>query len=271
MRAFQGGTAVITGGASGIGLAVAQVLGRRGMRLVLADIEPGALDASVADLERAGVEAIGVPTDVRERAAVHALADAAWDRFGAVHLVMHNAGVVAFGPVWELTDADWDWSMQVNLQGVINGVQAFLPRMLKEGHEGHMLFTASFAGLVANRGLAAYNVTKAGVVALAESLDKDLRGTRIGASVLCPMRVESRIEESARNRPEQLGGPGANRSYTEEERQAMRDRRLSVGPVAELIVQAIERGDLYIHTHTEARPFVRRRFEKIDETFGHAL
>lgn len=271
MREFQGRTAVVTGGASGIGLAVARVLGRRGMRLVLGDVEKGALAAAVAELEAAGVEAVGVRTDVRDRAAVHALAEAAWSRFGAVHLVMHNAGVVVFGPVWEMSDQDWDWSMQVNLEGVIHGVQAFLPRMLKDGQDGYMLFTASFAGLVANRNLAVYNVTKAGVVALAESLHKDLRDKPIGVSVLCPMRVDTHIEQSNRNRPQELGGSAANRTSTEEERQAMRDRNLEVGPVADLIVAGIERGDLYIHTHSEAQRFVRRRFEKIDEAFGRAL
>lgn len=209
---FEGKVAVITGGASGIGLALAEALARRGAKLVLGDVEPGALDAAVAKLEASGAEALGVIADVRDRAAVRVLADAAWDRFGAVHFVANNAGVVTFGPAWELDERDWDWTVGVNLDGAINGVLAFLPRMLAQGERGHIMFTSSFAGLVSNRNLAPYNVAKAGVVALAESLHKDLRGKEITSSVLCPMVVETKIEQSFRNRPDEFGAPGSNRS-----------------------------------------------------------
>lgn len=271
MRDFAGHVAVITGGASGIGFAVARALGRRGMKLVLADIEKAALDRAVAELTQEGFEATGKVTDVGDRAAVEALADHAWERFGGAHIVMHNAGVAVFGPLQTMTDHDWAWSLRVNLQGPINGVQAFLPRLLAQGQEGHMVFTASFAGLVPNRDLGPYNVTKAAVVALAESVHKDLRGTGIGSSVLCPMRVETAIDQSYRNRPAELGGPSANRSYTEDELAQLQGRALAVEPVAELVVAAIERGDLYIHTHGEARGFIVKRAEKIQESFKHAL
>lgn len=271
MKDFSGKVAVITGGASGIGLAVARRLAREGAKLVLADIEQVTLDAAVNEFEAARHDVIGVLTDVRERASVQALADAAWTRFGAVHFVMHNAGVVVFGPAWELTDKDWDWTLQVNLNGVIYGVQAFLPRMVREGCEGHMLFTASFAGLVANKNLSPYNVTKAAVVALAESLAKDLRKTQIGVSVLCPMIVESRIYSSARNRPDDLGGQSANRSYTQDELDNLQGRILHVEPVADLVVEAVGRNDLYIHTHSEAETMVRKRMEGMLSSFEHAL
>lgn len=267
MKEFAGKTVVITGGASGIGLAVARALGGRGMRVALADVEAQALDTATASLAEAGIESMGVVTDVRDRAALRALADQVWQRFGAAHLVMHNAGVVVFGPAQELTDADWDWTLQVNLHGAINGVQAFLPRMLEQDEGGHMLFTASFAGLVANRNLAPYNVSKAAVVALAESLAKDLKETDIGVSVLCPMRVQSNIERSARNRPRELGGGGRAAGATVEQQ----GRILAVEDVAELVVAAIARDDLYIHTHAEAREFVARRAERVQRGFRYAL
>jgi NAD(P)-dependent dehydrogenase (short-subunit alcohol dehydrogenase family) len=271
MKEFRDRVAVITGGASGIGLAVAGELGRRGMKLVIADIEAGALDRAVAGLAQEGFAATGKITDVGDRSAVEALAEHAWDTFGGAHVVMHNAGVAVFGPLQTMTDQDWAWSLRVNLQGPINGVQAFLPRMIAQGEEGHMVFTASFAGLVPNRDLGPYNVTKAAVVALAESVYKDMRGTGIGSSVLCPMRVETAIDQSFRNRPAELGGPTANRSYTDEERAQLQGRALDVAPVARLVVEAMIRGDLYIHTHVEAQAYVAKRAEKIQESFKHAL
>lgn len=271
MKDFTDRVAVITGGASGIGFAVARALGRRGMKLVLADIEAAALDRAVARMTGEGFQATGKVTDVGDRAAVEALADHAWSRFGGTHIVMHNAGVAVFGPLQTMTDQDWAWSLRVNLQGPINGVQAFMPRMLAQGQGGHMVFTASFAGLVPNRDLGPYNVTKAAVVALAESVHKDLRSAGIGASVLCPMRVETAIDQSFRNRPPELGGPTANRSYTDEERAQLQGRALDVEPVAELVVDAIRRGDLYIHTHVEAQAYIAKRAEKIQESFKHAL
>lgn len=271
MKEFNNKVAVITGGASGIGLAVAENLHRRGCRLVLADIESSALERAVMGLQASGAEVIGVPTDVCERSAMIALADAAYEQFGQVDIVMHNAGVAVFGAAQDMTHEDWAWTINVNLWGPIHGVEIFTPRMIAQQSGGHMVFTASFAGLVANRELAAYNVTKAAVVALAESLRKDVREHAIGVSVLCPMRVASNIDFSARNRPDELGGPEANRTYTDEERAALEGRLLAVEPVADLVIAAIEHNHPYIHTHKEAAQYFDKRARRIANAFELAL
>lgn len=271
MESFANKVAVITGGASGIGLAVAEALARNGARLVLADIEPEVLDRAVGALRGAGAEAIGVRTDVSDQAAVEELAERSWSHFGAVDIVMNNAGVAVFGPLQEMTHADWQWSLDVNLWGPIHGVESFVPRMIEAGNGGHVVFTASFAGLVPNRDLGPYNVTKAAVIALAESLRKDVRDHGIGVSVLCPMRVASNIDFSARNRPQALGGPDANRTYTDAERAALDGRLLEAEPVAALVLDAMRNNELYVHTHAEAAAYFRRRAERISAAFDKAL
>ncbi|BCW88760.1 1-deoxy-11-beta-hydroxypentalenate dehydrogenase [Alphaproteobacteria bacterium SO-S41] len=271
MKDFRNKVAVITGGASGIGLAVARALGREGAKLVIADIEQGALDKAVPALIVEGFEAEGVRTDVSDRNAIIALADRTWQRFGGCNVVFHNAGVAVFGPVQTMTDKDWKWSIDVNLWGPVHGTEVFLPRMLKDGQDGHMIFTASFAGIVPNRSLGPYNVTKAAVVALAESLHKDLRSTPLGASVLCPMRVTTAIDNSARNRPESLGGATAAQPYADAESGSLQGRTLSVEPVADLVLDAIRENRLYIHTHKEAKAFFDGRAAKISAAFDNAL
>jgi NAD(P)-dependent dehydrogenase (short-subunit alcohol dehydrogenase family) len=266
---FAGRVAVITGGASGIGFAVARALGRQRAKLVLADIEQKVLDDAVRRLSEGRAEVIGIRTDVGDLASVQALADLAWEHFGGVHILMNNAGVATFGAAHAMSHADWVWTMQVNLWGPIHGVEAFVPRMIEHGEGGHVLFTASFAGLVPNRALAPYNVTKAGVVALAESLRKDLHGTGIGVSVLCPMRVVSNIDHSYRNRPEELGR--TVNTYSNEERAALQGRTLEAEAVAELVLDAIRRNQLYIHTHKEAERLFLSRAQKINAAFEYAL
>jgi short-subunit dehydrogenase len=199
---------------------------------------------------------------------VVALADAAYQRFGAVHLVMNNAGVVVFGPTQTMTHADWKWTMDVNLWGPIHGTEVFLPRMLAQGQEGHMLFTASFAGIAPNLNLGPYNVTKAGVVALAESLWRDLRGTPVGVSVLCPQRVHSNIDKSYRNRP---GDVAAQAPVEDAPGKMVAARTLDTDDVARMVLAAVKRNDLFIVTHKESRESVRRRFQRIDEAFVHAV
>lgn len=271
MQTFDDKVAVITGGASGIGFATAEALGRAGAKLVLADIEEQTLEAAAQTLNTAGFEVRTRQTDVADREAVFGLADFAWDAYGQVDIVMNNAGVAVFGPTHEMTHEDWEWLMQVNLWGCIYGVEAFVPRMIAANNGGHVLFTASFAGLVPNRDLGCYNVTKAATIALAESLHKDVRDEGIGVSVICPMRVTSNIDFSNRNRPQALGGPSANRTYTDQERASLNGATLAVEPVAELILNAIRRNDLYIHTHKIAAKYFERRAERINQAFDYAL
>ena len=206
--------------------------------------------------------------DVSDREAMLALADFAWDRFGAVHILFNNAGVAVFGPTQDMSHADWRWVMDVNLWGPIHGTEIFVPRMLAQGQEGHILFTASFAGIAPNLHLGPYNVTKAGVVALAESLWRDLKGTPIGVSVLCPQRVTSHIDDSGRNRPAVLAPQAAPQAAPDK---MVAARTLEADEVAGMVLAALRRGDLFIVTHTESQGSVRRRFERLDAAFAHAI
>lgn len=263
-----GRVAVITGGASGIGYATAAVLADRGWRLVLADVEAARLDAAV-DALSARADVVGVVTDVGDKPAVDALAEATYDRFGRADVVFNNAGVAVGGPIAEMDHADWVWTLQVDLWGPIHGVEAFLPRMRAQGRGGHLLFTSSFAGLAPNVGLGPYCVAKYGVVALAEVLHRELRPEGIGVSVLCPMRVATSIADSARNRPPELGGPAASPPVLDqgEDNPALAGRVLAVEDVAEQVVAAVGTDRLYLVPHGESRAMIRRRFERIDRAF----
>lgn len=269
MDRFEGAGAMITGGASGIGLAVAKQLAARGAKLVLADIEQGALDTAVAAFTEAGVEAHGVVCDVSKRESVEALADECFGRLGKVHLIFNNAGVAVGGPIVEMTHDDWRWIVDVDLWGPIHGVESFLPRMVEQGEGGHVLFTASFAGLVPNVGLGPYCVAKYGVVALAEVLYRELRPHEIGVSVLCPMRVGTNIGHSERNRAGEYGGAdaGALVADQDEANDDLAGRVLDVDDVAALTVDAVVNNRLYVLPHEESRQAIRRRFERIDRTF----
>jgi NAD(P)-dependent dehydrogenase (short-subunit alcohol dehydrogenase family) len=266
MEDLQGKVAVITGGASGIGRAVADKAGAEGMRIVLGDIEEGPLKSAVDDLTSNGVEAIGVVTDVAERASVEALRDAALDRFGAVHLVHNNAGIGLGGPIWEVSEEDWRWILGVNLWGVIHGVHTFTPLLIAQG-EGHIVNTASIAGLIAAPFLGPYNATKQAVVAISETLFKDLQavGAPVGVSVLCPGFVQTRIAESERNRPGWAAAdndvPGA-----EELRgavQSLVDGGIAASTVADRVIDAVRNDTFYILTHPELDDAVTTRFDDI--------
>ncbi len=261
--------AVITGGASGIGFATAQAMAKRGAKLVLADIEDAALQNAVRELRSSGAVAEGVVCDVSKLKSVQNLADTAFSKMGAVHIVFNNAGVAVGGPIAEMKHSDWEWTINVDLWGPIHGVEAFLPRMIEQRQGGHLLFTASFAGLVPNEGLGPYCVAKYGVVALAEVLNRELRAHRIGVSVLCPMRVATNIGNSERNRPAELGGPDASPRVQEqgEDNRNMAGRVIEVGTVADMVVEAVLAERLYILPHEESRKSIRRRFERIDRTF----
>jgi NAD(P)-dependent dehydrogenase (short-subunit alcohol dehydrogenase family) len=256
--------AVITGGASGIGLATARKLRDEGMRLVLVDIEETTVNAAAAELG-----AVPKVCDVGDYDAVRALADSVFAELGSVDVVFNNAGVAVGGPIVEMSHADWEWIMKVDLWGPIHGVEAFVPRMVEQGRGGHVLFTASFAGLVPNVGLGPYCVAKYGVVALAEVLQRELRQHEIGVSVLCPMRVQTNIGSSERNRPAELGGPEASPRVQDqgEANEDLAGAVLDVDDVAAQVVDSIKRNRLYILPHAESRGPIKRRFERIDRTF----
>jgi len=208
MQTLQGRVAVITGAASGIGLAMARRFARAGMKLVLADIEPAPLARAIAALRADGATAIEVAVDVADSESVHTLADAAFGEFGAVHVLCNNAGVAAPAlrvPAWETPLSDWQWIMGVNLMGVVHGLRAFVPRMLAGGDEGHIVNTASVAGLLTASG--PYFASKHGVTCLTEGLYKDLKeaGSKLSASVLCPGLIRTGILEAERNRPADMG------------------------------------------------------------------
>jgi NAD(P)-dependent dehydrogenase (short-subunit alcohol dehydrogenase family) len=269
MDTLNGKGAVVTGGASGIGLATAKVLASKGAKLVLADIEPEALETAVAGLRADGADAHGVVCDVRSLESVQALADAAFDVLGQVHVVFNNAGIAVGGPVLDMTHDDWRWTIDVDLWGPIHGVEAFLPRIVDQGDGGHILFTASFAGLVPNSGLGPYCVAKYGVVALAEVLYRELREHQIGVSVLCPMRVGTNIGSSERNRQADYGSAPEQSLVLDQDggNADLAGRVIEVDGVARLTVDAIEQNRLYVLPHEESRASIRRRFERIDRTF----
>lgn len=268
MDDFTGRVAVITGGASGIGFATARRLADEGARLMLADIEADRLGAAVAELAATGADVDGRTCDVADLSSVQALADATWQRFGGCDVLFNNAGVAVFGEMAEMSHADWKWVIDVDLWGPIHGVEVFVPRMIEQGRGGHVINTASFAGLVPNRGLGAYTVAKYGVVALSECLRTELREHEIGVSVVCPMRVSTDIDDSHRNRTADYGGTEAGRGPAEPPpEEEFAGDVIAPAAVAELIVAAVRGQILYVHTHLTSRELIGRRFARIDRAF----
>lgn len=278
MEQLEGKVGVVTGGASGIGRAVATGLAEAGMSVVIADIEQGALDGAVADLTGRGHRVIGVRTDVSDGDSVQALADAAVAEFGAVHVVHNNAGVGVGGPIWTQTEHDWRWVLGVNLWGVIHGVRVFVPLMLEQGGPAHVVNTASMAGLISVPYLGAYNVSKHGVVTLSETLYRDLQlaGADIGVSVLCPGVVRTNIFESQRNRPDELTDDGERRGLTGllegagQGGAASSDALGAFGSalppeeVGAAVVDAVRSDRFYVLTHPElTRTLVRTRCDDV--------
>jgi NAD(P)-dependent dehydrogenase (short-subunit alcohol dehydrogenase family) len=270
MKELGGKVAVVTGAASGIGKSLATRFAAEGMKVVLADVEEAPLAAVAAELEAAGRAVLAVPTDVTSGAAVTALAARAVERFGAVHVVCNNAGVGgAAGPLWTLTEADWTWTLGVNLWGVIHGIRAFVPGMIAQG-EGHVVNTASIAGLLSPASMGPYVATKHAVVSLSEVLARDLEtaGAAVSVSVLCPGFVRTRIAESQRNRPAHLTDPVGEKRGAEGSAAAGMVRGLveagtSPDEVAERVVEAIRERRFYILPHPELTVAVKYRLEDI--------
>jgi NAD(P)-dependent dehydrogenase (short-subunit alcohol dehydrogenase family) len=251
VKNFRDRVAVVTGAASGIGLALAERFAGEGMKVVMADIEAGALATASDSLRRKGAAILATRVDVSRPEDVERLADETYDAFGAAHVVCNNAGVAVIGAVHEHTLADWQWVINVNLWGVIHGVHTFLPRMLAGGDEGHFVNTASMAGLTTAPFMSVYDVTKHGVVALSESMYKELSmtGAPIGVSVVCPGLIDTNIMRSSRNRPESLAEQGKAGPMAQAFGQALSGRLVGGYPpseVAEHVVSGIREGRFYI-------------------------
>ncbi len=272
MKDFKGKVAVVTGAASGIGLALATRCANEGMKVVLADVEPAALERAAASLEAGGADVLAVPTDVSRHDSVVALAEKTMTTCGAVHLLCNNAGVetgkgTAF---WESSLNDWHWVLGVNLWGVIHGVKAFLPHMIAGGQPGHVVNTASAAGLVPNTAIGIYNVSKAAVTMFSETLYMQLkeRGIPIGVTVSFPGGVRTHLNEAERNRPADLGNPPPGpltrwqeatiRRFTE-----MNETGMPPETFAGLVFDAVMADRLYLLSHPEYNPAIRQHVENL--------
>ncbi|MBK0393382.1 SDR family oxidoreductase [Ramlibacter algicola] len=272
---FKGKTAVLTGGGSGFGLECARIGAKLGMNLVLVDVQQDALDKAAAEMQQAGAQVLARRVDVAKADQMEALAKAVAERFGAPHFVFNNAGVGAGGLVWENSVADWEWVLGVNVWGVVHGVRLFTPMMLEAArkdpaYQGHIVNTASMAGLLTPPNMGIYNVSKHAVVSLTETLYQDLRlvTDQVSASVLCPYFVPTGIHQSHRNRPGDL--PAAKPTRSQLIGQAMSDKAVSSGKitaaeVAQKVFDAIAADQFYVFSHPKALGNVRSRMEAIVE------
>jgi NAD(P)-dependent dehydrogenase (short-subunit alcohol dehydrogenase family) len=269
VETFEGKVAVVTGGASGIGYAMAERFARAGVKLVIADIEAGALERAVTGLREKGAQALGVQTDVSKRSSVEALLQRTLEAYGGVHIVCNNAGIQVAGPTWQMTQGQWEWILGVNLWGVIHGVSVFVPRMLEQGDECHVVNTASAAGLLSVPMMSAYQVTKHAVVTLSESLAMELeqQQSKIGVSVLCPAFVQTNLHEAERNRPAEL----QDRAIMGEPMQVLVKQAITqlvtggkpASVIADAVLDAVRAKRLYILTHAEVLPAFKARADRI--------
>jgi NAD(P)-dependent dehydrogenase (short-subunit alcohol dehydrogenase family) len=264
MKDLAGKVAFVTGGGSGIGLGLARVLSDARMKVVIADIRQDHLDAALADLRASGGAVHGIRLDVTDRAAMTAAAGEVVRTFGKLHLLCNNAGVSIFGPIDAATYDDWDWILGVNLGGVINGLAAFLPHIKAHGEGGHVVNTASMAGLLVGPGMGVYSASKFAVVGLTASLRYDLAPHGVGVSMLCPGFVRSNIHEAVLARPQRFANSGYRVGAEDIKRL---DTLLSVGmdpiDVARAVLAGIERNELYIFPHAEFREELRSVFDEI--------
>ncbi|MBV9250873.1 MAG: SDR family NAD(P)-dependent oxidoreductase [Acetobacteraceae bacterium] len=277
MRDFAGKTTFVTGGASGIGLALGRAFAEAGMKVMLADIEADALTAAVQSLRALGFDTRGVVCDVADPASLQHAAEALYEAFGKVHLVCNNAGVAGGSGIDDISLETWRWVLDVNLMGVVNGIRTFLPHIRAHGEGGHIVNTASMAGLSSGLGFSPYSASKFAVINISEGLAKQIAPLGIGVTVLCPGFVRTRISESVRNRPARYGRaepPDPTSSAGElAGRQAELGRSgLDPRDVAAQVLTAIREGELYVFTHTGAewRSELQRRFDTILSAFDRA-
>jgi NAD(P)-dependent dehydrogenase (short-subunit alcohol dehydrogenase family) len=270
MKDLAGKVAVVTGAGSGFGREFARIAGRERMKVVLADVQDDALDAAVAEMRKGGAEVLAVHADVAKAEEVEQLAGRATAEFGAVHLLFNNAGVAGGGGyVWETSLKDWEWLLGVNLMGVVNGIRSFIPRMLRQDCECHVVNTASAAGLVSAPLMSVYNVSKHAVVTLSETLFHDLRlaSAQVGVSVLCPAFVPTNIRTSERNRPPDLTNdapPTVSQAIARERSEkAVASGRLTAADVARMTFDAVRENRFYVITHAKMLASVELRLQDL--------
>ena len=275
MYDVDGKTAVITGAAGGMGLSMARSFANAGMNVVLADIDVGRLEAAVAGLRADGHAAMGVPTDVSKEDQIQALAQAALDEFGAVHVMSNNAGIGIAGTVDDMTIGDWKWTIDVDLWSVVYGVRTFLPLMKEQG-EGHITATSSMAGLTCGPVLGAYHVAKHGVVALMDTVRIELKIAKsdVRASVLCPGPIDTDIAYSDRLRPDDVETRDNNK-LEEKFFQSLRDELaggMDPDEVGEMVLEAVQNERFWILTHpNEFMPFIEKRIAHIKRDHAHRM
>jgi NAD(P)-dependent dehydrogenase (short-subunit alcohol dehydrogenase family) len=273
MKDLAGRTAFVTGAASGIGLGIAGALAQAGVKVMLCDIEEAALAKAVEALKRTNADVDGVKADVSLKSELNAAADATIARYGKVHILVNNAGVGGGGPYGTWTDSAWDWTLGVNLMAVIRGIAIFGPLIERNREGGHIVSTASIAGLVSSGGAIPYNVSKYGVVALSEGLRGDLAGRGIGVSVLCPGFIRTQIVSSLRNLPERFDRPseaGLAAMRSSDLFKFIQDRvshGIDPSYVGELVGEGIENDWPYIFTDVEFEPLIEARFAAIKQGF----
>jgi NAD(P)-dependent dehydrogenase (short-subunit alcohol dehydrogenase family) len=270
---FKNKTAVLTGAGSGFGLECARIAAKRGMNIVMVDVQQDALDKAVAEITGMGAQVLAMRVDVSNADAMKALADAVLARFGAPHFVFNNAGVGSGGLIWESSLLDWKWVMDVNVMGVVHGVHFFTQMMLDAAkkdseYQGHIVNTASMAGLLNPPNMGVYNVSKSAVVSLTETLYQDLRlvTDQISASVLCPFFVPTNINQSQRNRPVELSGGKLTKSQLIGQAQsdkAVGSGKLTAADVANAVFAALEADQFYIYSHPHALAGVQERMEDL--------
>jgi NAD(P)-dependent dehydrogenase (short-subunit alcohol dehydrogenase family) len=270
MEDFQGKTAFITGGASGIGFAMAKALGAVGMNIMLADIEREPLEKAVEDLRQRQVKVEGVECDVADRKSVEEAAAACVEAFGKVHVVCNNAGVGGGGAIGTMKPGDWDWTINVNLLGVVYGMEAFLPHIRAHGEGGHFVNTASMAGMISPPGMEPYCASKFAVVAMSEGWAAQLAPENIGVSVLCPGFVSTRIHESARTRQARFGEATEGDDEATSAAAQFVQAGIPADVVGACVLEAVRDNDFYIFTHPDMRPAVEERFKRIMEGFDKA-